>query len=201
MRKRARIEHARDEALEFVPPWYGERMLGLGDARAARIALTGPVAPGLLEDLDPARVGRDKLPSLKEAGKVVNERTTNWTIGPCPTAGWAELVHPDLDPDAALAKLWEDIVHVCRLDEPDPVAAWRERAWRRSSPSPAGSPRAGFDAMHFEGPGTDLTIGLLPSGEMAGGAASRPSTGSCTCPTCRRRRSSRPPTRCAPTAS
>src|SRR4051795_12276576 len=36
--KRARIKHAREETLEFVPPWYGERMLALGESRAARIA-------------------------------------------------------------------------------------------------------------------------------------------------------------------
>ncbi len=125
--RRARIEFGSDEALETVPPWLGERILRLGDARAARIALTGPVEPGLLEDLDPARVGRDKSQALREAGKVVNERTTNWTIGPCPTLGWATLVHPELEPEAALAKLWEEIVHVCRLDTDDPVAAWRER--------------------------------------------------------------------------
>jgi aminopeptidase len=148
--------------LETVPPWFGERILRLGDARAARIALTGPVEPGLLEDLDPARVGRDKSQALREAGKVVNERTTNWTIGPCPTPGWAKLVHPELGPEEALATLWREIVHVCRLDEQDPVAAWRERMARLVGVTERLT-RARFDALHFEGPGTDLRIGLLPS--------------------------------------
>src|SRR6185437_13416475 len=31
------------------------------------------------------------------------------------------------DPDEALDRLWQDVVHVCRLDEPDPAAAWHER--------------------------------------------------------------------------
>ena len=44
--KRARIEHARPETLEFVPPWYGERVLALGEQRAARVAISGPSAPG-----------------------------------------------------------------------------------------------------------------------------------------------------------
>jgi aminopeptidase len=76
--KRARVAHARDETLEFVPDWYGQRVLALGDARAARIALSGPSAPGLLSDLDPVRAGKDRLPAVKESGTVVNERTTNW---------------------------------------------------------------------------------------------------------------------------
>ncbi len=162
--KRARIAHAPDDTLDYVPPWYGERILALGEHHAARIALSGPSAPGLLEDLDPVRAGRDRLPSVKEAGKVVNDRTTNWSIVPCPTPAWAKLVHPDLDEDAALAKLEEQILHVLRLDEPDPIAAWRERA--DTLVGVAGRLTAcGFDALHYEGPGTDLTIGLLPGAE------------------------------------
>jgi aminopeptidase len=158
--KRARIEHAADDTLDYVPPWYGERILALGEHRAARVALSGPSAPGLLADLDPVRAGRDRLPSVKEAGKVVNDRTTNWAIVPCPTPAWAKLVHPDLDDDAALAKLEEQILHVLRLDEPDPIAAWRERADTLTSAARRLTECA-FDALHYEGPGTDLTIGLL----------------------------------------
>jgi aminopeptidase len=160
--RRARIEHGSDEALDTVPSWIGERILALGDQRCARVALAGPVAPRLLEDLDPARVGRDRAQTLREAGKVLNDRTTNWTIGPCPTPGWAVLVHPHLPPDEALTRLWEQIVHVCRLDEPDPVAAWRERMATLTGAA-ARLTDAGFDAIRFEGPGTDLTVGLLPS--------------------------------------
>ena len=160
--RRARIAHGSDGALETVPSWIGERILALGDQRCARIALTGPVAPRLLEDLDPARVGADRAQTLREAGTVLNERRTNWTIAPCPSEGWASLVHPQLPPDEALAQLWEQVVHVCRLDEPDPVAAWRERMETLAGAAERLT-AARFDALHFEGPGTDLTVGLLPS--------------------------------------
>ena len=159
--KRARIQHAAEDTLDFVPPWIGGRVRELGELHAARVALSGPVAPGLLEDLDPVRAGRDRLPSVKEAGKVVNDRTTNWTIVPCTTVEWAELVHPDLSGEAALAKLDEQIVHVLRLDEDDPIAAWKQRADTLVSAAATLTGR-GFDALHYEGPGTDLTIGLLP---------------------------------------
>ena len=46
-------------------------------------------------DLDPVRAGKDRLPAVKESGKVVNDRTTNWSIIPCPTPAWAKLVFPD----------------------------------------------------------------------------------------------------------
>jgi aminopeptidase len=160
--KRARALYAGEDTLEFVPPWYGQRMLELGELHAATIALTGPVAPSLMDGIDSERLGRDILPRVRESLEVLNARTINWTVGPCPTPEWAELVYPDLAPDRALARLWDDIAHVCRLDEPDPIAAWNARldtltdAARRLD-------ALGLDAIRFEGPGTDLTVGLLPS--------------------------------------
>ncbi len=160
--KRARLEHADPESLDFVPSWWGERLLALGDQRCARIGLSGLVEPDVLEGIDPALVGRDQLPFLRESAKVVNDRTTNWTIAPAPTPAWAQLVHSDLDPDAALAKLWEELLHILRLDEDDPVAAWSARADDLvAAAERVTEPR--FDALRFEGPGTDLTVGLLPS--------------------------------------
>ncbi len=158
--KRARIEFARDETLEFVPSWYGERLLALGDQHAARIAFSGPANPGLLDGLDPVRAARDRLPAIKESSQVLADRTTNWSIVPCPSVPWARLVHPDLEPDAALARLWEQITHVCRLDEPDPAAAWDARREQLEGAAARLSQRS-FDALRYEGPGTDLTVGLL----------------------------------------
>ena len=165
--KRARIEYADDDTLGFVPPWIGERVLALGEHRCARIGLTGPTAPGLFDDLDPARAGRDQLPFVAESGRVVNARTTNWTAAPCPTPAWAALVHPDLEPGAALARLEEQVLHICRLDEADPVAAWEERMQAVVSAAERLTDRR-FDALRFRGPGTDLTVGLLPSSQWLG---------------------------------
>jgi aminopeptidase len=159
--KRARLLHAADDTLDFVPSWYGDRMLELGRQRCARIGLSGPAAPGLLADIDPARAGRDQLPAIREAGIVVNEQTTNWSIIPCPTAPWAQLVHPDLPADEAFERLCGQVLHVCRLDEDDPVAAWAGRAEALVSAAARMDARR-FEAVHFQGPGTDLRVGLLP---------------------------------------
>jgi aminopeptidase len=158
--KRARIAYAPDETLPFVPSWFSYRMLAIGEERAARISLAGPTTTGLLDDLDPDRAGRDQLPFVKEVLKVIGDGTTNWTVVPCPTEPWACLVFPDLKPAEALEKLWDQVAHVCRLDEPDPVTAWNERADALSAAAVRLNDRQ-FDALHFEGPSTDLTIGLL----------------------------------------
>jgi aminopeptidase len=160
--KRARIAYAADDSLSFVPSWYVHRTLCLGKERVARISLSGPTTTGLLDDLDPDRAGRDQLPFVKEILDVIADRTTNWTVIPSPTEPWARLVYPDLSPEEALDKLWEEVAHVCRLDTPDPIAAWSERAQALGAAAARLNERH-FDALHYEGPGTDLTIGLLPS--------------------------------------
>jgi aminopeptidase len=166
--KRARVQEAAEEVLDFVPPWYGERTLQLGEGRGAAISLSGPIAPHLFDDLDPGRLGRDVFPRVKEWTTVINDRTVNWCVAPCPTSKWAQLVHPDLEPQAALDKLWEQIVHVCRLDEEQPEAAWQTRN-KALKDAAARLTERHFDAIQLVGPGTDLTIGLLPSSRWIGG--------------------------------
>lgn len=170
--KRIRIESAPDASLEWVPPWLGRRMLDLGELDAARIVLTPFVPPGMLEGLDPERAGRDRLPTVRELFKVVDDRSVAWTVSPFPTEAWARVVFPALEPAAAIESLWRDIEHVCRLDEPDPVEAWRRRIdeiWQVASRLDEHD----LDAVRFVGPGTDLTVGLLPSSRFAkeGGSA------------------------------
>jgi aminopeptidase len=160
--KRARVENADPSSLEYVPGWYAERLLTLADERGARIALAGPTEPGLMTGLDPALVGKDRLPWLKEVSKVIAERSTNWSIIPCPNENWARLVHPELADGAALEKLWGELEHVLRLDEPDPQAAWVERMETLRQSATRLTERE-FDAIELRGPGTELTVGLLPT--------------------------------------
>jgi aminopeptidase len=166
--KRARALHAPVDTLGFVPPWYGERVLALGEHRCARVALTGPAAPRIMDGVAPSRLGKDILPAVREGVAVMNQRTTNWTAAPCPTPAWAQLVYPDLEPDAALARLWEQIAHICRLDEDDPIAAWQARLDGLVGGAAKLDERR-FDALRFEGPGTELEIGLLPGSKWTCG--------------------------------
>jgi len=165
--KRSRVLHAAEDTLDFVPPWYGERMEALGEHRCARISFSGPAAPHALDGLDPSRVGRDILPATREGMALLNARSTNWSVCPGPTRAWAELVHPGLGGEEALELLWRQIAHICRLDEPDPVAAWTSRLDALETTAATLNERR-FAAIRFEGPGTDISIGLLPSSRWQG---------------------------------
>jgi aminopeptidase len=175
--KRIRAENAREETLDWVPPWLGRRMELLGDLDAARCVLVPLVPPGLLDGVDPARAGLDRLPTIKETFKTIDDRSVAWTLSPFPTRAWARIVYPDVEAAEGLDRLWGDVVHVCRLDEPDPAKAWYDRI--EEIFQVAGRLDAlDLDALHFEGPGTDLTVGLLPSSRFAKeGGSSQTRTG------------------------
>jgi aminopeptidase len=160
--KRVRIESANPGTLDFVPQWYGERVLEHAEQNGARISLRGVTAPNVMDGLDKSLLGKDTLPSVKETLKVISERSTNWCFVPAPHPAWATLVHPDLPSDEAYELLWRELEHVLRLDEPDPIAAWDERIAVLNDYAARLTERR-FDAIELRGPGTELTVGLLPT--------------------------------------
>jgi len=160
--KRVRIENADPDTLGFVPRWYGERVLEHAEENGARIALRSVTAPNLMDGIDKSLLGKDKLPTVKETFKVFDERSTNWCYVPAPHPAWAALVHPGLPADEACEQLWRELEHALRLDEPDPLAAWDERLAVLNDHA-ARLTAHRFDAIELRGPGTELTIGLLPT--------------------------------------
>jgi aminopeptidase len=160
---RSRILHASEDSLSLVPSWRVDRVRRQGSERHAGLSLMAAAAPLLFDDLDPARAslttqGADYAALLE----VAMARQTNWSVMAYPTPAWAEMVHPELEPSAALEKLTEQLAYVCRFDEGDPVAAWRDRVGMLTEVAERLTARR-FDALRFEGPGTDLTVGLLPT--------------------------------------
>ena len=160
--KRARIEHADSETLGFVPEWYGAKFLAHAAGDGARVTLAGVTAPEALDGVDMSLAGKDMLPRVKELGQIVGDRLTNWCIAPCPHPEWAKLVYPDLPEDEAYEKLWQELEHVLRLDEPDAIKAWDERMVTLNDSATRLAGRH-FDAIELRGPGTELTVGMLPT--------------------------------------
>jgi aminopeptidase len=156
---RALIEHADVELLEWSPPWLMSRMEYVHEQRVATLGISGDPHPGVFDGLDGARVGRRRAKAAGERFFEIasRERTTNWCGIAYPNAGWAERVlgEPDVE------RLWDLVAHAVRLDEPDPVAAWRAHIEGLAARAGQLDERR-LDAVRFRGPGTDLTVGLLP---------------------------------------
>jgi len=160
--KRARIEHADPDSLDFVPRWYGTRMLDHAEDAGARVTLATLTTPNLMDGLDKTLAGRDMLPRVKELTKIVGDRSTNWCIVPAPHRVWAALVYPDLDEDEAYERLWHELEHVLRLDDGDAGSAWDARMTVLREAAERLTTRA-FDAIELRGPGTELSVGMLPT--------------------------------------
>jgi aminopeptidase len=153
--RRAMIEHGPDDALTHTPDWLKTRMHGYDGA--ASVAITGDAEPHLLADLDGDRVGRARMKELNEIGReLMIKRAINWTGVAFPNEGWAEQVFGEPD----VERLWEAVAFCTRLDEDDPVQAWRDHTARLEVRAKQLNERH-FDALRYRGPGTDLTVGLL----------------------------------------
>ncbi len=155
--RRALIELGPDSALTHSPEW--EKTLTLDTAGNASIATMGKPDPDLLADLDGERVGRAIQLEIAEIyQRQHREKTVNWCGIGAPNEGWARQVFGEPD----VERLWEKVAFCMRLDEPDPVKAWREHLDRLDARAAA---LTGLrpDAIHYRGPGTDLTVGLLPT--------------------------------------
>jgi aminopeptidase len=144
-----------DSALTYAPEWQKEFM-NAGDGNAY-IGTMGRPDPQLLGDLDGERVGRAVQPEIAEiVHRQYRENAVNWCGVGAPNEGWARQIFGEPD----VERLWEKVVFCMRLDEPDPVEAWRvhmDRLDARAASLTALCP----DALRYRGPGTDLTIGLF----------------------------------------
>ena len=156
--RRAAIEFGPEEELGWSPPHLLDWIRRWGTERPAVIALTGNPSPDLLGDLDPELVGRSEPREIRAAYLAhIAGRRYNWTIVSAPNEGWAREVFGEPD----LERLWDAVAQAIRLDQSDPVAAWKDHVARLEERAAALN-RCEFDAVRFRGPGTELTVGLLP---------------------------------------
>ncbi|MFL5953541.1 MAG: aminopeptidase [Gaiellaceae bacterium] len=155
--RRAHIEQAADERLGYSPPWLVSRLRELGETGGALIAISGNPEPELFADLDGERVGKARMRAVNEESLKLTDGLCNWTIVAYPNEGWAQTVFGEPD----VERLWEAVGQAVRLDQPDPVAAWREHIGRLQERATSLNERR-FDHLRYRGPGTDLTIGLHP---------------------------------------
>jgi aminopeptidase len=164
---RAHIEYGPSESLGYTPPPFVDWIRKWHEEQPAVIRITGDPEPELLSDLDPELVGRSRQRERQAAQiPLIVEQRVNWVIAAYPNAGWAETVlgEPDVE------RLWEAVAQATRLDADDPVAAWQTHLDKLEARTRALDERA-FDSVRFRGPGTDLTVGLIPGARWLSGAA------------------------------
>jgi aminopeptidase len=168
----ARYQHAPDESFDRATDWLYDGMAKAYGKNAARLAISGD-NPMMLAAQDPAKVARaNKANSIayKPALEKISNFDINWNIVSYPNPAWAKQMFPGDPEHVAVEKLADAIFAASRVDVEDPIAAWAEHnanLARRSFWLNAER----FAALHFTGPGTDLTVGLADGHEWHGGAS------------------------------
>ncbi|MBN8941956.1 MAG: aminopeptidase [Rhizobiales bacterium] len=168
----ARYRSGADASFDRAPGWLYEGAAKAFAGNTARLAIVGD-NPMLLAGQDPAKVARaNKANSLayQPALEKIVGFDVNWNIVAYPGSAWAAQVFPGEPADVAVARLADAIFQASRVDVDDPVAAWgAHNAGLRRRTQWLNEQR--FHALHFSGPGTDLTVGLADGHAWQGGAS------------------------------
>lgn len=167
-----RYRYGPDASFDRAPGWLYDGAAKAFSANTARLAILGE-NPQLLSGEDPAKVARaNKANSIayQPALEKIAGFDINWNIIAYPGASWAKEVFPGEEEHIAVARLADAIFAASRVDQDDPIGAWasHNKALRQRTEWLNGQR---FAALHYSGPGTDLTIGLADGHEWQGGAS------------------------------
>jgi aminopeptidase len=168
----SRYRFGQDASFDRAAGWLYDGVAKAFDANTARLAIVGD-NPMLLAGEDAAKVARaSKANSMayRPAMEKITGFDVNWNIVAYPGASWAKLVFPDDEEDTAVGKLADAIFAASRADVADPIAAWTAHNAALSARTDWLNGQR-FHALHYSGPGTDLTIGLADGHEWVGGAS------------------------------
>jgi aminopeptidase len=153
----------------------------------ARIRIDSTEEMEVLKDADPAAIARLQTAvrsQLKRQQEALMANQHPWLVLAAPGPNWARYVFrhsggelqaraEGLDDEAVADLLWTHLKPILRLDQPDPVAAWRkhlatlgERCRKLDALKLAG--------LHFVNPDSNLFVGLNPTSLWCGADADLP---------------------------
>jgi len=155
------LKQAPTESLSEIPNWSSNAALEFLESGSALLSISSR-NPDVFSDVDPQRVSTHQNATLKKWEKpndFIMRDAVNWSVISSPTHDWASKVFPDQTKEQAVEKLWEAIFQTCRVDQPDPVAAWTKHIADLKKRSEYMNAKR-YTALHYKAPDTDLTIGL-----------------------------------------
>lgn len=156
------LSHTPIERLEYVPKYEIDKANTLMDNFASRISLLSQDPDGLAT-VDSKRLStylKTKQKALSRVREATMKDDISWLVVAAAGRAWAEKVFPDLHGEAAVQRLWEEILKDVRIDDnSDALENWQahittlqEKAdWLTSQ---------NFKALHYKNSQSDFTIGL-----------------------------------------
>ena len=156
-----RFAHAPRQSLTEFSAWLPKALTEHVEAGHAVLSIYAN-DPDLLKNEPPEDAGTLQTATsraMQPFRELISRNQTNWAVIAAAGSGWAAKVFPDRRPDEQIARLWDEINRLCRLDRPDPVAAWQQHIDDLAARADYLN-RQHYDALRYSGPGTKLTIGL-----------------------------------------
>jgi len=168
----ARFQYGDETALSYLPQFKMDFLEQAYKHDYHRLALVAP-NPELLKSIDAKKIAQWQAIYAKAYQPVmryVMENRVKWNVAAYPSKAWAHVVFPDLREEEAVAKLWETLFAVTRVNTADPVAAWEQHIASLKKHQTILNDMQ-FEKLLYTAPGTDLEV-YLPEGHVwMGGTA------------------------------
>jgi aminopeptidase len=166
-----RFQEAPRDSFEEYSVYIAEGIIKQVQNGGAYLAISSD-DPNILKDQDPELVAlslKTQRKHMKPVYDLLDRNGFNWCIAAYPSPAWAGRVFPQAGPEERQEKLWQALFQVCRIDQPDPVAAWQQQL-QNFQVRKAYLTGKQYRALHYQAPGTDLTIGLADQHRWMGGS-------------------------------
>lgn len=168
---RMKYLYAADEIFDTVNKWEVDICDILSEEHAGFLSIYAE-DPESLAGVEPGRIRRAQIASGKalevfRARQMRNE--TPWCVCSIPTAAWAKAVFPEMEEEAAMTKLWEEILDACRVDGGNAVQNWKQHSDELMRHVEILN-NYNFKTLHYKNAaGTDVTVELPEGHFWAGG--------------------------------
>jgi aminopeptidase len=157
----ARFKEAPRDSFGEFSSWLPKALFEHAEAGHAIISVYAN-DPDQLKDEPPelvSAVQQSVSKNVRPFRELISRNQTNWCVVAAAGEGWASRIFPDLPREQQVARLWDAIAKLVRLDRPDPVGAWETHlaslARRRDFLN-----AKRYTSLKYSGPGTTLTLGL-----------------------------------------
>ena len=173
----ARLLHAPRDSFDEFSAWLPRALVEHVEAGHAVLSIYAN-DPDQLKDYQPDlvhAVQQTTAKAVRPFREHISRNQTNWGVVAAASDAWAARVYPDLPPAEQITALWGAIERLCRLDQPDPIAAWETHLAELAARTDHLNAKH-YTALRYTGPGTSLTIGL-PTGHVWVGGRSASASG------------------------
>jgi aminopeptidase len=168
--KQIRFQHAPRDSFEEYSTWRTNCQYDFAKNSDAIVRILA-YNPDLLSGHDHSLIAttiKTHLKYSKPYSDLVSQNALNWVAITAPVEGWTEKVLSDIPHENRKYKFWDILFGICRIKNEDPLAAWEAHIKQLGARCDYLNNKH-YIALKFEGPGTDLKIGL-PKGHIWGSA-------------------------------